>query len=386
MIAQGQRSEPLKRKKKEESVVMVKAEGKSFVDIVKTLKEKVDIDQIGVKVRKLQKTGKGDLRVMVEGSEEMATKLHKEIQRKIEDVQVTTRKLGTTTIFILGIDPSTKEQEVRQAVATEIKVSESDIQIRALKKDKFGDQTVIAEVPRDQAAPLIKSRKIRIGWTDCGVRERMDIDRCFRCLEYGHKTRSCTAEIDRSNDCIKCGEKGHKGPGVPTPTFMGLKILQTNLGRGRAAHDLAYATAKQKGVELLIVCEPNKTITKSSEWIKDERGDVAVLFINKTLSVTGTNVDMEEYVEKVDEIANHMRSSKREAVLAGDINAKSHLWESPTRDKKGDHWAEWIAELGLVCHNTGGRPTFVRGEANSFIDVTLSTPKMASLEGKQTRS
>ncbi|KAK9693476.1 hypothetical protein QE152_g34172 [Popillia japonica] len=38
MIAQGQRSEPLKRKKKEESVVMVKAEGKSFVDIVKTLK------------------------------------------------------------------------------------------------------------------------------------------------------------------------------------------------------------------------------------------------------------------------------------------------------------------------------------------------------------
>ncbi|KAK9729248.1 Endonuclease-reverse transcriptase [Popillia japonica] len=87
---------------------------------------------------------------------------------------------------------------------------------------------------------------------------------------------------------------------------------------------------------------------------------------------------MEEYIEKVDEIANHMRSSKREAVLAGDINAKSHLWASPTRDKKDDHWAEWIAELGLVCHNTGGRPTFVRGEANSFIDVTLSTPKMAS--------
>lgn len=124
---------------------------------------------------------------------------------------MTTRKLGTTTIFILGTDPSTKEQEVRHPVATEIKVSESDIQIRALKKDKFGDQTVIAEVPRDQAAPLIKSRKIQIGWTDCGVRERMDIDRCFRCLEYGHKTRSCTAEIDRSNDCIKCGEKGHKG-------------------------------------------------------------------------------------------------------------------------------------------------------------------------------
>lgn len=141
---------------------------------------------------------------------------------------------------------------------------------------------------------------------------------------------------------------------------MGLKILQTNLGRGRAAHDLAYATAKQRGVGVLIVCEPNKTITKSSHWIKDERADVAVLFVNKRIPVTDTNVgkgyisidfgrwvlyccylspniDMDEYTEKVDEIVNHMRSSKKEAVIAGDINAKSHLWESPTRDKKGDY-------------------------------------------------
>lgn len=77
----------------------VKAGGKSFVDIVKTLKEKVNIDQIGVKVKKLQKTEKGDLRLMVEGGEEMATTLHEEIKRKIDDVQVTTRKLGTTTIW-----------------------------------------------------------------------------------------------------------------------------------------------------------------------------------------------------------------------------------------------------------------------------------------------
>ncbi|KAK9686849.1 hypothetical protein QE152_g36894 [Popillia japonica] len=50
----------------------------------------------------------------------------------------------------------------------------------------------------------------------------------------------------------------------------------------------------------------------------------------------------------------------------GDINAKFHLWKSPTRDKKGDHWAEWISELGLVCHNTGRRLTFVRGRSEAI--------------------
>lgn len=83
--------------------------------------------------------------------------------------------------------------------------------IRAIRKGKFEDQTVIAEVPRERAMPLIKGRKIRIGWTECGIRERMDIVRCFKCLEYGHKTRNCNAEVDRSSDCIKCGETGHKG-------------------------------------------------------------------------------------------------------------------------------------------------------------------------------
>lgn len=182
---------------------------------------------------------------------------------------------------------------------------------------------------------------------------------------------------------------------------MSLKVMQTNLGRGRAAHDLAYATARKEGVDILLVGEPNKTITKGGEWIKDERGDVAVLLINKKVIVTQTkagkgyvsislegcelyccyispNIELEEYKEKVDEIANHVRAGKKEAIIAGDLNAKSPLWESPVNDKRGEYWAEWIAALELVVHNAGGMPTFVRGNTESYIDVTLSTQKIST--------
>ncbi|KAK9719715.1 hypothetical protein QE152_g22493 [Popillia japonica] len=87
---------------------------------------------------------------------------------------------------------------------------------------------------------------------------------------------------------------------------MTIRIIQTNLGRGRAAHDLAYATAKQKKVDIIIVSEPNKkivqsnewvkdirvdvAIVQSNEWVKDIRVDVAVLFVNRKLNVSNIKV------------------------------------------------------------------------------------------------
>ncbi|KAK9730426.1 hypothetical protein QE152_g15207 [Popillia japonica] len=80
-----------------------------------------------------------------------------------------------------------------------------------LGPEKNEEEAVIAEIQGEQALPLIKRRKLRIGCTRCGIREIIDIVRCFRHLQYGHRTRKCKAQMDRNKDCIKCGEAGHKG-------------------------------------------------------------------------------------------------------------------------------------------------------------------------------
>ncbi|KAK9737775.1 hypothetical protein QE152_g10439 [Popillia japonica] len=131
LILQGKKPEPQRHKtRKEEGIVTVKAEGKSYVDVLKKLKQEVDIQATGVKIKKLRKTGKGDLLLAVEGGQEMAstlekeirskiddvkvstrttaTTLEKEIRSKIDDVKVSTRTTATTTIYILGLDPTTK--------------------------------------------------------------------------------------------------------------------------------------------------------------------------------------------------------------------------------------------------------------------------------------
>lgn len=182
---------------------------------------------------------------------------------------------------------------------------------------------------------------------------------------------------------------------------MVIKILQTNLGRRRAAHDLAYAYAKQQSIDIIIVSEPNKKLVNSDEWIKDRRGDVAVLFVNKGVEILGVmcgdgyvclnldkcdvyccyispNISFEHYKENVDHIMEAIRSNNKEAIVLGDINSKSPQWGSPTMDARGEYFTEWLSTLNLVVINTGEEPTFVRGDSKSYIDVTCSSVRIAN--------
>ncbi|XP_018374155.1 PREDICTED: cellular nucleic acid-binding protein homolog [Trachymyrmex cornetzi] len=64
--------------------------------------------------------------------------------------------------------------------------------------------------------PLLSARavtctpRLRICWTM--VRVEMIPTRalqCFRCLEQGHVTAECKANVDRSSNCYRCGREGH---------------------------------------------------------------------------------------------------------------------------------------------------------------------------------
>lgn len=88
------------------------------------------------------------------------------------------------------------------------------------------------------------------------------------------------------------------------------------------------------------------------------------------------NIPIREYKNKVDKIIENIEPSK-EMLILGDLNAKSTMSESPIADEKGLYWEEWIESKDLTVHNSGETPTFVRGASRSYIDVTLSTNKIA---------
>lgn len=178
-----------------------------------------------------------------------------------------------------------------------------------------------------------------------------------------------------------------------------MKVLQTNLGRARAAHDLAMTVACEENIDLLIISEPNKNIASSSQYLADSRMDVAVLPINKSVGIhnhtvrngyvildmggwrifccyCSPNISLEDYKAYTDTLMSEVTSGTGEVIIAGDLNTKSVLWGSPVTDSRGNYLMEWISSLDLVVVNRGLAPTFVRGNSKSYIDVTLASPKL----------
>lgn len=64
-----------------------------------------------------------------------------------------------------------------------------------------------------------------------------------------------------------------------------LKILQVNLGRASAAHDMAWATAMASSTDVLIITEPNKKLCEKNKWYTDKKKDVAIALVNNTVLV-----------------------------------------------------------------------------------------------------
>lgn len=179
-----------------------------------------------------------------------------------------------------------------------------------------------------------------------------------------------------------------------------MRILQTNLGRSPAAHDIAYAVARERNVDLVIIAEPNvKLAIDQGLWL-DNRNNVAMLVINKHIGVSqvergagfvkvtfdgwqlygcyiSPNIPLSDFKDYIDSIMTQIRDGDTEAVFAGDLNAKSALWGSPFTNDRGHYVAEWVAELNLVILNTGTTPTFERGRSQSYIDVTGATANLA---------
>lgn len=172
-----------------------------------------------------------------------------------------------------------------------------------------------------------------------------------------------------------------------------------NLGRARTAHDILYATACEKDIDVVIISEPNIKISLDNNFIMDKKRDVAIYIRNKDVGICShvigdgyvcirwerwciigcyfsPNITMEEFKTLTDNLLEAVKGTNLDAVIAGDFNSKAPLWGSPLTNARGEYLMEWAAELNLNVINTGNSPTFERGNSKSYIDITWATDNL----------
>lgn len=198
-----------RQSRKQLDSVIVKAEGRTYVELLKTVKEKVDVERLGVSVRTLRRTNAGNVLLRVEGGRKEANTLREEIKSKVLGAEVTIRS-NDKVLHVADIDAATTREEVQTTLDSLPECTPpGSVYVKSLRPTRDGNQIATVLAPAELADALLKRRRITIGWSRCRLRERVDVLRCYRCLEFGHLTNSCKGQ-DRSADCINCGVKGHK--------------------------------------------------------------------------------------------------------------------------------------------------------------------------------
>lgn len=135
-------------------------------------------------------------------------------------------------------------------------------------------------------------------------------------------------------------------------------FMQSNLGRDKLAMDLLEHTIMRRGVDIVIVAEPNKKYVERQGWWGDKNKDVAIrvwdpkLIVQRSgggegyvwiqvqdMNIYGCyfspNKCNEDFETFLGELTNDMRRERRnELIVMGDFNAKSPVSNS----KKTDRW------------------------------------------------
>ncbi|CAH1107393.1 unnamed protein product [Psylliodes chrysocephalus] len=122
-----------------DSKVTIKAGNETYANLLKKFKGNVDIEKIGVDIRRIRKAGKEYLILTVAGGQKKAETLKTKIMKNMQDMRVSTKKRGTI-IYIMGMDSTTTKDEVEEALMTEGMIEE-EIDIKSTRLGRYEEQT-----------------------------------------------------------------------------------------------------------------------------------------------------------------------------------------------------------------------------------------------------
>lgn len=190
----------------ESKTVVVKAPGKSYADLLKTMKEKVKAEEAG-EILSIRKGRDQQLEVRISGSQK-AGEFSSLLKNRAEELQVDIRTKGDrkTVVHVKDMLCDTTEQEVKEAVEKVLGVEES-FQVTSLR-EAYGNTKNATVITTHRGATKLIASRLRVGWVSCRAYIRTEIEKCYRCWGTGHGRRDCRGP-DRSDLCFNCGKSGH---------------------------------------------------------------------------------------------------------------------------------------------------------------------------------
>lgn len=219
---QLQTREP-KKKIREINVAIPENRKGDYDVIAKKIKREVLVADNEAEVVSMDKTKDTNIKILIDEKVQGATEI---IEKKINECIGEAGKAGIhlskrdcKTIIVRDIDTTITKEELTE----ELKKStgSDEIVVINLKLNYTGSsQTASLQVAPSLATKLISQARIKIDWNWARVEEMVTLNRCYRCLDFGHVSFECSAEVEnRNTSCFKCGQEGHRANSCTQAAF-----------------------------------------------------------------------------------------------------------------------------------------------------------------------
>lgn len=189
------------RKSKKNEIIVQPVREQESESTAGTMKNNVNIMQLGVSVERIIKGSKGRITLECEKTKD------KEILK-----EALTKKLGTQykvyspskklpKVKVVGIEERIgKEDEAvfieKISIQNELNTEKDTFKMKIIKIITARNQeiTMILEVDQYTHKYLVERQRMKVGWNNCRVYDYVSVVRCYKCWGYNHFAAECKGE------------------------------------------------------------------------------------------------------------------------------------------------------------------------------------------------
>ncbi|XP_046145653.1 uncharacterized protein LOC123988938 [Osmia bicornis bicornis] len=215
--ANGKAAEVGKKKKrkpqarrKAEAILLKPSGGKTFAEVLGTIRKSVKPEDCGAEVRSIRRTRAGELLLELRNTSPNARLGFTDALKKAVGEDSDVRELiPKDRIEIRDMDGCTSKEEVETALRSVLPEYVGALDIVVFRTNNQGQCMAVVAMEQPAAVKVLQLSHIKIGWVSCRIRRRTTVSRCYKCLGYGHESRQCKG-LDRSTLCFRCGTANHR--------------------------------------------------------------------------------------------------------------------------------------------------------------------------------
>ena len=208
-VVTKRRVKPPKPRPSRADCIILKAKegGPSYADMLKQMKGDPSLKEVGENVTKVRRNAVGNLLLELKKSSAVA-QVSEAISRKWGESASIVAQRDEMTLEIRDLDELTVTGDVSDALGKMLDTGTGATTVKSIRKAYGGTQTAVVRLPVDLARKALEIGRVRIGWVNCRIRRKLDVQKCYRCWAFGHIARNCRG-TDRTKCCLKCSEAGH---------------------------------------------------------------------------------------------------------------------------------------------------------------------------------